>query len=698
MSATFSDDSALVTDFDVPAVAIENPIVPTRANDLGDRMILVPQAFNPEITTPLGEDTLLFRSLQGREELGRLSKFEISALSTRADIDPADLLGKKVTVKVELRHNMGYPYFNGYVVRFAQGAMVGRYYEYRMTVHPWLWFLTRTTDCRIFEDKTVREIIVDVFQDDRHHGFPDYDDQCTSKYATREYCVQYRETDFDFVSRLMEEEGIYYYFDHCDGRHILKLVDSDSGHKPLEHKATIPFHPPGYQARVDEEYIHAWSFDQSIQPGLVELKDYDFTNPKADLTVKNKKSEKHEHAEYEIFDWPGEYHETSDGEHLVSARVDELHAEFERSQAACNARDIAVGRLFTLTNFPRRDQDREYLIVSADWELVDNPYETAPDQPATYRATFTAMQSKQQFRPARLTPRPTVKGIHSAVVVGPAGEEIYTDKYGRVKVQFHWDRYGKRDENSSCWIRVSHPWAGKGWGAVAIPRIGQEVIVDFLEGDPDQPLITGRVYNGDNMPPYGLPPAAVISGIKSNTHKGKGYNELSMDDTAGKEKITIHAQYDMNTTVEHDQTSEIKNNRSAHVVVNDTVNVDADRRMHVKGKLTETVDAGQDVTVSSGYKETISGGATRTIDGGHSENVTGKRTMTVTGPIDQSATSTIDIHATGAGTYTSDAALKFVVAGSVIEVTPDGVTHQHRPVDGQGRSVWRICERSQDLA
>jgi len=279
-----------------------------------------------------------------------------------------------------------------------------------------------------------------------------------------------------------------------------------------------------------------------------------------------------------------------------------------------------------------------------------------------------------QFRPHRLTARPFVQGPQTAVVVGPAGDEIFTDQYGRVKVQFHWDRRGQRDEQSSCWVRVSHPWAGKGWGSVATPRIGQEVIVDFLEGDPDQPIITGRVYNADQQPPFGFPAGAVLSGIKSRTHKGAGYNELSMDDTAGKEKITIHGQYDMNTTVEHDQTDEIKNNRTSHIVVNDTLNVDADRTVHVKGKLAETVDTGQELTVTAGYKETISGGATRTIDGDHTETVTGKREMTVTGPIDQSATATIDIHATGEGTYSSNAKLTLSVAGSVIEIAPAGIT------------------------
>ncbi len=256
----------------------------------------------------------------------------------------------------------GYRYFNGYVTRFAQGGMFGRYYEYRMTVRSWLWFLTRTADCRIFQEKTVPDILKEVFAD---HPVAVFEDHLTGTYAKREYCVQYRETDFNFVSRLMEEEGIYYYLDHGDGRHVLKLVDSYSGHKALENAATIPYYPPHQQTHADEEYIHAWTFAQSIQPGAVALVDYDHIKPKADLTVKAKLIEPHERADYEVFDYPGEYVQTDDGEHYVRARVDELHAEFDRAQAECNVREIAVGRLFNLTNAPRRDQEREYLIVGA---------------------------------------------------------------------------------------------------------------------------------------------------------------------------------------------------------------------------------------------------------------------------------------------------------------------------------------------
>src|SRR5262249_27408962 len=429
-----------------------------------------------ELATPLGKDVLLFRAMHAREELGRLSEFDLSTLSTKGDIGSSEILSKNVTVKLELPSG-GFRYFNGYVTRFSQGGMVGRYYQYRMIVRSWLWFATRTADCRIFQEKTVPDIIKEVFAD---HPVAVFEDGLTGKYSKRTYCVQYRETDFNFVSRLMEEEGIYYYLDHQDGRHVLKLVDSNASHKALEHKATIAYYPPGKEIRANEEYIHACTFDQNIKPGNVAQTDFDFTKPKADLTTKAKLIQKHEHADYEIFDNPGD-----NSKPIIAATTTRDPATRPppgSDPASPNAtfRETPAGRTFNFANARRPAQEREYLIVGAQYQLQDNAYESPNDGGASYHCQFTVQQRRQQFRPARITPAPKVSGPQTAMVVGPAGEEIWTDKYGRVKVQFHWDRYGKKDENSSCWIRVSHPWAGKGWGAVSIPRIGQEVIVDFL--------------------------------------------------------------------------------------------------------------------------------------------------------------------------------------------------------------------------
>jgi len=586
-----------------------------------------------ELTTPLGKD-LLFRWLRGKEELGRASEFEVAALSTRNDIKPSDLLGKKITVKLE-RVKGGYRYFNGHVTRFAQGDTIGRYYEYRMTVRSWLWFLTRTADCRIFQEKTVPEIIKEVFAD---HSMAVFDDGLTGTYIKREYCVQYRESDFNFVSRLMEEEGIYYYFEHGDGKHTLKLVDSDTGHKKLDGKPSIAYHLPGRSLHGDEEYIQVFRQDQRIQPGLVATRSYDFAKPKADLGVKAQNIQKHESADYEWYDFEGDYIQTDNGDHLAQVRVDELHSEFELAEAECNVREIAVGRLFGFTNAPRKDQEKDYLIVSAEWDLQNNTYETVTQEDAVYHCTMKVLQSKQQFRPARSTPRPTMGGPQTAVVVGPGGEEIYCDKYGRVKVQFHWDRYGKKNENSSCWIRVSNPWAGANWGGMAVPRMGQEVVVDFLEGDPDQPIIIGRVYNADQMPPYALPANMTQTGIKSRSSKGGGaanFNEIRFEDKKGSEQVFIHAEknqdievendetkwvgHDRKKTIDHDETVLVKNNRTETVGVNEKIDIGANR--------TETVGANESISVTAnrtrtvGQNEVVTVGLTRTHTVGVNEAI-----------------------------------------------------------------------------
>ncbi|WP_084162253.1 type VI secretion system Vgr family protein [Methylocaldum szegediense] len=620
-------------------------------------MVTVTQEFRPiEVVSPFGKDVLLFHRMAGQERLSGLFEYELDLLSTNPALAPDRILSQSLTVKLRLPDG-SHRYFNGFVSRFGHYGSLGEYAYYRASVRPWLWFLTRTTNCRIFQEKTVPEIIKQVFRD---KGFWDFEERLSDAYPTREYCVQYRESDFNFVSRLMEEEGIYYFFEHQEGKHTLVLGDSVTAHKATRGYEEIPFIEPGNIERRKRDHIYEWSFAQEVQPVNYVLTDFDFENPNADLKVKAAVARNHAHAEYECYDYPGKYKEAGRGENYVRRRIEELQAQFEQVEGKANARGLTTGALFTLIEHPRRDQEREYLVTSASYQLQSDDYFTVAGGSTgdIYRCTFTAIASEHPYRSPRVTPKPIVQGPQTAIVTGKAGEEIWTDEHGRVKVQFHWDREGKRDENSSCWVRVSHPWAGKGWGAVSIPRIGQEVIVDFLEGDPDRPIITGRVYNGEAMPPYPLPGAAVISGIKSNTHKGQGYNEISMDDTAGKEQVTIHAQYDMNTTVEHDQITAVKNNRTTTVTVDDTLTVDANRTMHIKGQLSETVDAGHLLTVK----------------GGLTEDITDGRTITVTGPIDQSSTSTTDLHAVGAGTYTSDTSLRFAVAGSMIEITPQAIT------------------------
>jgi type VI secretion system secreted protein VgrG len=413
----------------------------------------------------------------------------------------------------------------------------------------------------------------------------------------------------------------------------------------------IPFIAPETVVRPELERISSWDFSHEIQPGVYVHDDYDLERPTVALRTRKAAPRGYVRSDYEVFDYPGSYVQKADGEQYADIRVDELGTRFETARATTNVRSLAVGALFTLDGFPRPDQNREYLIVSATHDLEFSGYEATPGRSGSgsgYSCSFAAMSTKQQFRPRRETPKPFMQGVQTAVVVGPAGDEIYKDDLGRVKVQFHWDRYGKRDENSSCWVRVSQMWAGKGWGSVSTPRIGHEVIVDFLEGDPDQPIIIGTVHNAENKPPH----MGVVSGFKSQTHKGQGFNEMTLDDTAGKEKINIHGQYDMSTTVQHDKTTAVNNNRSTTVAVDDTLTVNANRTVHVVGKLAETIDTGRETTISAGYKETITSGSTSAIDGGSTSTVNGGATSTINGGSTATITGGSTINVDGGATRT----------------------------------------------
>ncbi len=566
------------------------------------------------VATPLGEDVLLFHRMAAAEELGRLFHFELDLLSKDPNINFEDLLGQNVTVRLELADNKT-RYFNGFVSRFSMTGTYGGYIAYHAIVSPWLWFLTRTADCRIFQDKTVPDIIKEIF---RGHGFSDFEEALSGSYRSWEYCVQYRETDFNFVSRLMEQEGIYYYFKHDNGKHSLVLADSISSHEPFSGYEQIPYFPPDRNRHRELESIYDWNISQEVQPGVYTLNDFDFERPKANLQVKSALPRRHALAEMEIYDYPGEYLQTAEGETYARARIEELQARFEQVQGRTNARGLSVGSLFELTGYPRNDQNREFLISSASHNIEVDEYESMPSSGdnEVYSCNFTVLRSDQPFRPARITPKPIIQGPQTAVVVGPAGDEIHTDKYGRVKVRFHWDRESKGDEKSSCWIRVAQLWAGSKWGGIHIPRIGQEVIVEFLEGDPDRPIITGRVYNADNMPPYDLPANATQSGIKSKSSaKGNpnNLNELRFEDKKGDEQVFIHAEKNMDIRVkadrfetvgssrhlhvEKDKREHIENNRHEKIVNDHYEEIGKDRHLTIKGKEAKAIDASQSLTV-----------------------------------------------------------------------------------------------------
>ena len=510
------------------------------------------------VSTPLGDDVLLFYKMHTTEQISRLFQYELELLSNTLDINLDDILGQNITVNFqrtdgEIRH------FNGHVSRFSQVGNLGEFVRYHATLRPWFWFLTRTADCRIFQEMTVPDIIAQVFRD---NNFTDFKDTLTGAYRTWDYCVQYRETDFNFISRLMEQEGIYYYFIHEDGKHTLVLCDSISSHSLMPGYEEVPFFPLQEGLHRERDHVYDWSLTREVQPGAFATKDFDFKKPGANLSAQYSIPRSHAHAEYEVYDYPGEYSEAADGSNYARTRIEEVQIQHELAVGQGNANGLATGALFKLTKYPLSDQNREYLLAAAHYEIGPVEYESTGGSGGTPAVVcnFTAINSFDIYRPPRITPKPIVQGPQTAIVVGKAGEEIWTDEYGRVKVQFHWDRYGKKDENSSCWVRVAQLWAGATWGGIHIPRIGQEVIVEFLEGDPDRPIITGRVYNNDSMPPYTLPANATQSGIKSRSSKGGGsanFNELRFEDKKGEEQVYIHAEKNQDNVVENDETTEV---------------------------------------------------------------------------------------------------------------------------------------------
>lgn len=540
------------------------------------------------VGTPLGEDVLLLVNMSAVEQLGRPFTFELELLSEDHNIKFEDIVGQNVTIRFEISKDKT-RYFNGYVSRFTQTPGAARLAQYRATVVPWLWFLTRTADCRIFQEMKAPDIIKQVFRD---LGFTDFEDRLSGTYQQWEYCVQYRETDFNFVSRLMEQEGIYYFFEHENGKHILVLADSPGAHKPFPGYEQIRYRSPD-EAVSFREVISSWTIETRIQPGLYTLNDFDFKNTQKDLQARAKLARKHAGADFEIYDYPGEYVESGDGENYARKRIEELQAQYEMITASSDARGICAGCNFTLTDYPREDQNRKYLITSASYDIGSEEFDTSEGGGGQiiYSCSFTAIDAAQPYCSPRITAKPSIPGPQTAIVVGPSGEEIYTDKYGRVKVQFHWDRYSKADENSSCWIRVAQVWAGKKWGAMYIPRIGQEVIIEFLEGDPDQPIITGRVYNGQAMPPYELPGNKTMSTLKSNSSKGgQGFNEIRFEDKKDSEQIFVHAEKDEDVRVKSDCREWIGNERHLIVKKDQLEQVEGDKHLTVKGDQNEKID------------------------------------------------------------------------------------------------------------
>lgn len=627
------------------------------------------------IATPLGGETLFLSSFSATEELGRLFHYDVILQSEDHQVDFDAVVGENVTIALNLPDE-SQRYFNGFVSRFSHLPIGGPYANYQMTVVPWLWFLTRTSDCRIFQEKSVPDIIKEVFRD---KGMSDFSDELSGNYRPLDYCVQYRETAFNFVSRLMEQEGIYYYFKHENGKHTLVLADAPSAHSPFPGFETILYRNEGSQ-HIEEEYIYDWRHSVAIQPGQYAHTDFNFEKPKASLKTNSSIRRQHKNAEFEIYDYPGEYGEFGDGESYSKIRIEELQTDQHEISASAKVRGLAVGYKFTLEEHPREDQNSDYLVTSTNYHVSVGEYASGGSGEQTFHCQFSAKKADAPYRSKRVTPKPLISGPQTAFVVGPAGEEIHTDKYGRVKCHFHWDRHGKADDKSSCWIRVSQSWAGKKWGAIYLPRIGQEVVVEFLEGDPDRPIVTGRVYNGDSMPPYDLPANKTMSTLKSNSSKGgKGFNEIRFEDKKGKEQIFIHAERNRDIRVKNDSFEWVGHER--HLIVKDKQYELAEKDKHgiVKGDLIEKVDGDENLKVGGDSLTKIGGSASldigqdQMVKTGMDHNLKAGMNMNTEAGMDVSRKAGMNIHDKAGMNYGLDAGMAAHIKGGLNVVVEAGL-------------------------
>jgi type VI secretion system secreted protein VgrG len=563
----------------------------------------------------------------GHEELSKISRLELTVTRSDSDLNARDVVGKGISLRIT-DPDENQRWFHGLVVGLRGGAIDSQdRREYHLSIRPALWLTSQSTDCRIFQDKTVVEIVEEVLK--AYDGLSVDLSQVTQSHPKREYCVQYRESDLDFLARLLEEEGIFYFFDDTESVHRVIFGDQPGVHSkiaqsPVDYRSNLP------QTDSIDPHLKTWERRYSFGSGKWTHTDYDFKQPRSPLMVSQvatgpllPDTQKHER-----YDFPGRYSKRDQGEPLAKIRAEQLACEQDLIESSSDCISFKVGGYFKVgehRNASERSQEFVIRRIEHRCRVALSENSSSGDQtgPEPYRNQLLCFPRSVPFRPAQVTPQPVVRGCQTAVVTGPRGEEIYPDEYGRVKVKFHWDRLGKPDENSSCWIRVSQVHAGQKWGQIDLPRVGEEVIVDFLEGNPDQPIIVGRVYNGDNKPPFDLPKEKTRRGNRSSTYKGNGFNELSMDDTPGREQVRIHAQHNWNSSVNNDQTTDVKNNQSIQVgndrsllVGNDdstqvkneqTVKVDSDRSVYVGGSHTETVKKKQTVEVGDNQKTTVKG-------------------------------------------------------------------------------------------
>lgn len=528
------------------------------------------------LISPLPEGTVGVHRFESNEALSTLSTYTIEIHSTEENIDFDGLLGRKMAVEIATFKKPA-RLFNGVLVEAEWCGQQEELFLYRLTLRPWLWLLTRTTDCKIFSEQTAPDIVRQVLGE---HGFATHEFRTTQSYPTLPYCVQYRESDFDFVSRLMEEWGMYYFFEHSESDHTMVIADARSSHQPLEAYSSIKFRPLSRNERMDEEDLWGWDPRRRFNTGKVTYNDYDFVKPNANLIAENEASSRYAEGKLERYDYPGRYTEQGDGVSLSKVRLEAEQCADKRRTAQGVAPSLAPGGLVSLEKHPVKAENREYLVVAARYAFRSDSFRSGAEAAGDGQSgVFELLPADVPFRAPQVTRKPVIAGAQTAKVVGEG--EIDVDEHGQILVQFHWDREDKK----SCRLRVAQVWAGQGWGGIYIPRVDQEVIIHFLEGDPDRPICTGCVYNGDNTVPYPLAADKNIAGVKSrSTEDGTGYNEFIFDDTIGDELVRLHAERDLESTIENDERRKVKRDQSKEVDRDVNVLIGRDKTEEIQGK------------------------------------------------------------------------------------------------------------------
>ena len=591
---------------------------------------------------------LFVNQFSGTEEMSHLFKFDIEFISEDATIPIEDMLGENITVGIRHRDGVTFRYFNGHLSKFSPLRHDGRMAYYSGEMVPWVWFLTLTNECWIYQDKTLPQVIEDVFQ---RYGYTDYDDKnLTDRHKEWENCCQYQESSWDFVARLMEIEGMYYYFKHEDGKHTLMIVDNMAAHLPCPYQSTFRYeHQLGTGLYRTDDTIFSSDLRKVVKPNRYAHKDYNFkipTNPLLDDRYVQRDTGVDR--DMTVYNYPGEYEWPGDVEDWVQLRIQEQEHDHTVAHGTGNTRAMLPGYRYDMTEADRTEQNINYLIVSVTHKGQEGTFVAGADaREATYTNEFRSHPSSIIFRPNLNTDEPKIHSSQTAFVVGPEGEEIYCDEYGRVRVHFHWDRRpGDENGTSSCWIRVMQPWAGPLYGHIWIPRVGMEVVVDFIEGDPDRPLITGCVYHNRNMPPYPLPANKEWNGIKTRSTKGgtvDNYNEIRLEDTIGQELFRIQAERDLHIYVKNDRSEYILNDRFLDVandkherVENDKyTDVYGDFNEHIKGDQNVQIDGDAKLKIGGDQTEEVSGDKNSTVDGDFAEDIQGDTSIHNEGDLDQ---------------------------------------------------------------